>query len=140
MSVSGSTPPPSRYRAFYKQPAPVEFDVELPDDIDGPEDLRQFLIDEAPSGRRRTDKRRRGRPKSTVERVAEAIALSCVPTAGALDPREYHRLAAVRLSRLSETEVTRFPARSMTGGPWSGTRPGTYGSSRTSSNGAASAR
>lgn len=37
-----------RYRAFYDRPAPVEFDVEFPDDLDGPGDLRQFLLDEAP--------------------------------------------------------------------------------------------
>jgi len=46
--TSGS---PGQYRAFYEQPKPVEFDVELPDDIDGPDDLRDFLLDEAPFSR-----------------------------------------------------------------------------------------
>ena len=50
--TSGSPTPTTatsgRYRAFYEQPEPVVFDVELPDDIDGPDDLRDYLLDDAP--------------------------------------------------------------------------------------------
>ena len=37
-----------RYRFFYDQPKPVEVDVELPDDIEGPEDLRECILGCAP--------------------------------------------------------------------------------------------
>ena len=46
--VSSTGPDTRRFRAFYDQPAPVEFDVELPDDIDGPADLADFVKDAAP--------------------------------------------------------------------------------------------
>ncbi|MGB3443862.1 MAG: hypothetical protein WBA97_34425 [Actinophytocola sp.] len=39
---------PARFRAFYDWPAPVEFEAVLPDDVDGPADERQFLLDAAP--------------------------------------------------------------------------------------------
>lgn len=42
-----------RYRAFYDRCGPVEFEAVLPDDLDGSEDERQFLIDEAPFARQR---------------------------------------------------------------------------------------
>lgn len=38
----------TRFRAFYDHAAPVEFEAMLPDDLDGPEDERKFLLDEAP--------------------------------------------------------------------------------------------
>lgn len=42
------SPATTRFRAFYDWPAPVEFNAELPDDIDGPPDERDFLLDAAP--------------------------------------------------------------------------------------------
>lgn len=51
MSAAGSPPPDpttGRFRAFYDKADPIEFDVEWPDDINGPEDQAEFVFDHAP--------------------------------------------------------------------------------------------
>ncbi len=64
------SPATTRFRAFYDWPAPVEFEATLPDDLDGPDDERDFLLDAAPFSRQSAVRVEPVVPASTVAQGA----------------------------------------------------------------------
>lgn len=112
------SPAATRFRAHYDQPAPVEFECFMPGDLDGPDDERQYLLDEAPFAKQRAVRVEVAVPASTVAQGAAnppAPPESAIPSgndgSGDLSPETVAELVA--LARVIDPDACDPPAKAL---------------------------